>query len=55
MDHYGESLFASSTNTSTIFGRTNIVEGQVKANVTIGEVSDIFRQAWGEHRDAAYL
>jgi methylmalonyl-CoA mutase N-terminal domain/subunit len=27
----------------------------VKQNVTIGEVADIFRQVWGEHRDPAYL
>ncbi len=27
----------------------------VKRGVTIGEISDIFRQTWGEHRDPAYL
>jgi methylmalonyl-CoA mutase N-terminal domain/subunit len=27
----------------------------VKKGVTIGEVSDVFRQVWGEHRDPAYL
>ena len=27
----------------------------VKKSVTIGEVSDVFRQVWGEHRDPAYL
>jgi methylmalonyl-CoA mutase, N-terminal domain len=27
----------------------------VKRNVTIGEVADVFRQVWGEHRDPAYL
>jgi methylmalonyl-CoA mutase N-terminal domain/subunit len=27
----------------------------VKAEVTIGEVSDVFRQVFGEHRDPAYL
>jgi len=39
-------------------GDANLVEAvlaAVKANVTIGEVSDIFRQVWGEHRDPAYL
>ncbi|MGZ3429538.1 MAG: acyl-CoA mutase large subunit family protein, partial [Polyangia bacterium] len=27
----------------------------IKHDVTIGEVSDVFRQVWGEHRDPAYL
>jgi methylmalonyl-CoA mutase N-terminal domain/subunit len=27
----------------------------VKKGVTVGEVSDVFRRAWGEHRDPAYL
>jgi methylmalonyl-CoA mutase N-terminal domain/subunit len=27
----------------------------VRHGVTIGEVSDVFRQVWGEHRDPAYL
>ena len=27
----------------------------VKKGVTVGEVSDVFRQVWGEHRDPAYL
>jgi methylmalonyl-CoA mutase N-terminal domain/subunit len=27
----------------------------IKKNVTIGEVSDVFRRVWGEHRDPAYL
>ena len=36
----------------------NLVEAvleAVKKSVTIGEVSDVFRQVWGEHRDPAYL
>ena len=39
-------------------GDANLVEAvleAVKKNVTIGEVSDVFRQVWGEHRDPAYL
>ncbi|HEY2745009.1 MAG TPA: methylmalonyl-CoA mutase family protein [Polyangia bacterium] len=39
-------------------GDDNLVEAvlaAVKVNVTIGEVSDVFRQVWGEHRDPAYL
>jgi methylmalonyl-CoA mutase N-terminal domain/subunit len=39
-------------------GDANLVEAvlaAVKQNVTIGEVSDVFRQVWGEHRDPAYL
>jgi methylmalonyl-CoA mutase N-terminal domain/subunit len=39
-------------------GDGNLVEAvleAVKSNVTIGEVSDVFRQVWGEHRDPAYL
>jgi methylmalonyl-CoA mutase N-terminal domain/subunit len=27
----------------------------IRHGVTIGEVSDVFRQVWGEHRDPAYL
>jgi methylmalonyl-CoA mutase N-terminal domain/subunit len=27
----------------------------IKKDVTIGEVSDVFRRVWGEHRDPAYL
>jgi methylmalonyl-CoA mutase N-terminal domain/subunit len=27
----------------------------VRRGVTLGEVSDVFRQVWGEHRDPAYL
>ena len=27
----------------------------VRHGVTLGEVSDVFRQTWGEHRDPAYL
>ncbi|MDB4970272.1 MAG: methylmalonyl-CoA mutase, large subunit, partial [Myxococcales bacterium] len=27
----------------------------IKHDVTIGEVSDVFRRVWGEHRDPAYL
>jgi methylmalonyl-CoA mutase N-terminal domain/subunit len=27
----------------------------VKAEVTLGEICDIFRAEWGEHRDPAYL
>ena len=37
---------------------SNLVEAvleAVKKDVTIGEVSDVFRQVWGEHRDPAYL
>ena len=26
----------------------------VRKNVTIGEVADVFREVWGEHRDPAY-
>jgi methylmalonyl-CoA mutase N-terminal domain/subunit len=39
-------------------GDGNLVEAvleAVKKDVTIGEVSDVFRQVWGEHRDPAYL
>ena len=39
-------------------GDENLVEAvlaAVKADVTVGEVSDVFRQVWGEHRDPAYL
>jgi methylmalonyl-CoA mutase N-terminal domain/subunit len=39
-------------------GDENLVEAvlaAVKVNVTVGEVSDVFRQVWGEHRDPAYL
>ncbi|HEX9105177.1 MAG TPA: methylmalonyl-CoA mutase family protein [Polyangia bacterium] len=39
-------------------GDANLVEAvleAVKKSVTIGEVSDVFRQVWGEHRDPAYL
>jgi methylmalonyl-CoA mutase N-terminal domain/subunit len=39
-------------------GDDNLVEAvltAVKADVTIGEVSDVFRRVWGEHRDPAYL
>ena len=31
------------------------VVAAVKAGVTLGEVSDVFRQSFGEHRDPAYL
>jgi methylmalonyl-CoA mutase N-terminal domain/subunit len=36
----------------------NVMEAVIEAvrqGVTIGEVSDVFRKAWGEHRDPAYL
>ncbi|HWE26964.1 MAG TPA: methylmalonyl-CoA mutase family protein, partial [Polyangia bacterium] len=39
-------------------GDGNLVEAvleAVKKDVTVGEVSDVFRQVWGEHRDPAYL
>ncbi len=39
-------------------GDANLVEAvlaAVKANVTLGEVSDVFRQVWGEHHDPAYV
>jgi methylmalonyl-CoA mutase, N-terminal domain len=32
-----------------------IVIDAVKRGVTIGEVADVFRRVWGEHRDPAYL
>jgi methylmalonyl-CoA mutase N-terminal domain/subunit len=31
-----------------------VIEG-VRHGVTLGEMSDVFRQVWGEHRDPAYL
>ena len=31
-----------------------VIEG-VRRGVTVGEVSDVFRQVWGEHHDPAYL
>jgi methylmalonyl-CoA mutase N-terminal domain/subunit len=39
-------------------GDENLVVAVIEAvrkNVTIGEVADVFRQVWGEHRDPAYL
>ena len=36
----------------------NLLEAVIEAvrkGVTLGEVSDVFRQSWGEHRDPAYL
>jgi methylmalonyl-CoA mutase N-terminal domain/subunit len=39
-------------------GNENLVVAVIDAvakKVTIGEVADIFRQVWGEHRDPAYL
>ncbi len=32
-----------------------LVIDAVKRGVTIGEISDVFRRVWGEHRDPAYL
>ena len=39
-------------------GDDNVMEAVIEAvrhEVTLGEVSDVFRQVWGEHRDPAYL
>jgi methylmalonyl-CoA mutase N-terminal domain/subunit len=39
-------------------GDENIMEACVEAvrkNVTLGEVSDVFRKVFGEHRDPAWL
>jgi methylmalonyl-CoA mutase N-terminal domain/subunit len=39
-------------------GDANLMEAVIDAvrhGVTLGEVSDVFRQVWGEHRDPAYL
>jgi methylmalonyl-CoA mutase, N-terminal domain len=39
-------------------GDENVMAAVIEAvrhGVTIGEVSDVFRQTWGEHRDPAYL